>query len=919
MATMEVITMGGGGQLINVLNAVAAWCGGGGYRGLLQVVLVLGLAYALITMAMHLNWKVLYNWFISSVLMYSALIVPTTTVVVIDKINPTAGNGAVANVPIGLAAIASFTSQANYWLTTTAETVFNVPGGLNMSTYGMVYPVKLLDSTRQYAIDDPVLKTNIEEYINSCYFLAYLQNPQPTVVGSFSDLVHGNIMANLGPGSPARFTMYVGSDGQATNKECDVAYPLLVADVNAWSASYIGKVALGLYPDIHDAAAAAAKLRADMKVVTGALYGNAMNAEDVVLQRGLTDAFNEAQANLGGGTGNTFAAMRANTQAKNEMALAGRQALTWVPTLELVLTIVFYAMFPLIFPMMLLPGGGVQILKGYIAGFFYLISWGSVSAVLHMFVIMRAASVLSSAAGTQGLTIATMSSLDGLNSDTAALAGYLMMSVPVIAGGLAKGAMSLSHSAVSMLSPVQSGASAAALERTTGSYSYGNVTANQFNTAPTHVSGYGMRTVVGADGVRTTTTADGSSVYDSSGAMSRLPFATSQVQSEMTSLSTAAAEFHNDANGFRRSAGISYQFAASHANSVISGYSTHRGSEGGKVDTVQEDHRKGGTIGQRTDANKRAGYDVSDGSVQSHGHTLSKGNSQQGGLVGNASLVGSTPGAGGVGGIGGKASAGIQASATWSRDSRDNEATSFNKDSKNSAGESGSSSTYKVGDETWSFSDSGVTRNGSFYRYDRLGESRNSLEKSFREAKSLEEQATFSDEKGNRLDKVVQDSRQNGWQMTEDMSQVVASRYNALATSPKYAALGAPSLTNVRPTAYQAEVRREIIAEIMKDYALQGGGEAAAFRREVEGAMQPAEATLPIPTMAQMQAARASLGANPKAPAPLTGKGGKVSGANPQGALRAIEAVNKGIAIDTGEIQGQIRQTNQAVGSPKNE
>jgi hypothetical protein len=66
----------------------------------LQVVMVIGLAYALLTMAMNLNWKVLYQWFVASTLMYACLIVPTTTVVITDKINPTAGNGSVANVPV---------------------------------------------------------------------------------------------------------------------------------------------------------------------------------------------------------------------------------------------------------------------------------------------------------------------------------------------------------------------------------------------------------------------------------------------------------------------------------------------------------------------------------------------------------------------------------------------------------------------------------------------------------------------------------------------------------------------------------------------------------------------------------------------------------------------------------------------------
>lgn len=906
MATLEIITIGGGQQLIAVLNAVAAWCGGGGFRGLLEVVLVIGLTYALLIMAMHLNWKVLYNWFVTSVLMYSCLIVPTTTVVVTDKINPTAGSGAVANVPIGLAAIASFTSQANYWMTSTAETVFNVPGNLTMSGYGMVYPIRLIDASRQYTITDPILKTNLENYMQDCYFLPVIQNPATSVVSPLTSLIHGDILASIGPGSTVRFVQYIGSDGVTTNIACNVAYGYLSAALPTWANTTLAKTAKSLFPDIASPTAALAKLNADTHSVTAAMYGRDMSAQQLMLQRSLIDAFNEAQSHLGGAEGDTFAQMRANVQAKNEMSLAARQALIWVPVLELVLTIVFYAMFPLVFPLMLLPGGGVSVLKSYVTGFFYLISWGSVSAVLHLFILYRTSASMVAGAGGEGFTMGTSALLDGMNADAGALAGYLLMSVPIIAGGLAKGAMSLSHGAGAMLSPVQSGATAGALERTTGSYGYGNVTANQFNTAPTHVTGAGTSTVVNSNGTRTTRTADGGTVYDNSGGISRFGMTVNDVQSDMQSLSTAAAQFNNQGDSFRSSASRSYQTATSHANSVISGFSSHTGSEGGRVNATETGHSLDGGLGKRTDESSRSGVDVNQGFRKDHGQSDSSGTSYSGGFTGSASV--STPG-GGKGGAG--AGGGLQVSGSRVRDTRENDSAVFTGGVTSTAGDGKSSTTYKVGNDTWRFNESGVTRNGSFYRYDQLGESRNSLEKSFRDAKSYEEQASQSYDKGFRLDQVVQNSRQNGWQMTDDMSQVIASRYNQVAGSEKYAALGAPSLSNVNPTPYQAQVRHEIVRDIMKDYALEGGAEGAAFRSQVEAGMKEPHPSLGVPTFSQMQAAKASLGPDPKGAS--RPKGGQAAGANPAGALGKIEGVNKGIADDAKAVDAEVRQANSLV------
>ncbi len=71
------------------------------------------------------------NWFLQSTLIYLCLMVPTIDVKVTDRINPSLAPATVANVPLGLGILASFTTQVGDWLTRTAETVFVMPGELN--------------------------------------------------------------------------------------------------------------------------------------------------------------------------------------------------------------------------------------------------------------------------------------------------------------------------------------------------------------------------------------------------------------------------------------------------------------------------------------------------------------------------------------------------------------------------------------------------------------------------------------------------------------------------------------------------------------------------------------------------------------------------------------------------------------------
>ena len=897
MGSVEVFTFGGGQYLVNVFNAVAAWCGGGGFRSMLQVIMVIGLGYALMTMAMNLNWRVLYQWFVTTTLMYSVLIVPTTTVVIVDEINPTAGNGSVAHVPIGLALIASVTSQANVWLTTTAETMFNIPNGLGLTKYGMVYPLVILEATKQFNITDPNLKANTENYINDCYLMAIMTNPNTTTVTPLEKIVGANILTGIGPGSVARFTQWYDSANGISSLECDKAYNLLSGYLQTDAKAELTKAAQAMYPDITDPTTAYNKRVTDIPAVTTGMYGQSMSATDVFLQRSLTNAFMEARGNLGGAAGDTFSSMRAEVQAQNTMSVTARQALLWVPTLELVLTIVFYAMFPLIFPLMMLPGGGIQVLKGYIGGFFYLLSWGSVSAVLNMFILMKSSAQMATAANNGiGLTMNNLAQLDGMNADASSLAGYLLLSVPVIAGGLAKGAMSLSSAAGGMLAPVAHGAEAAAIERTSGNYSYGMVSANQYNTAPSHLDGAATATTVNRNGTRTTTTADGSAVYDNSGGISRLGFTPSETQGEMQSLASSAASFHNQANGFRSSASASYQAATSHANSVIAGSSSHNGSDGGKSNAVETSHRQDGGFGSRSEVGDRLHSDDSvsnrDSRAVTDSHSVARG------IRGSVDASIGTPG-GGILGAKAGATAGVFGNVqSESRSSKNKEQSAT---SQAGEGHNEGVTNYKSGTDTYAFSDSGVTRNGTFYRYDQLNESRSSLEKSFREAKSYDEQASFSDDKGRRLDRVVSDVQQNGWQMTDDMSQVVASRYNEMATSEKYAGLGAPSLSNVNPTSHQAEVRRAIVGDILKDYALQGETNGAQFRSQVEGGMQSATPTLGIPTAAQMQSAKARLRPGPTTPRSAKAPGSV--GAMPEGTLGQIRVLRDGVANDEDGIR----------------
>jgi conjugal transfer mating pair stabilization protein TraG len=564
------------------------------------------------------------------------------------------------------------------------------------------------------------------------------------------------------------------------------------------------------------------QLKNDLPTMAQTYYGGtSMSAQTIFQQRSLVNAFMEARANFGSGGGDTFAALHADVQAQNSYISAARQAMTWVPVLNLVLTIVFYAMFPVVFPLFLFPQTGPALLKGYLTGFFYLASWGPIYAVLHMFITQYSASQLSALAP-NGMTMATMAGIDSVNQNMETLAGYLLMFVPVMAAGMAKGAMSIASNTTAMLAPAMHAAEAAAVERTTGNYAYGNsqfqnVTGHQVNTAPTwtvSASPIPQVNMRGDNGTITSTMADGSTVYNTSGAISRFGFSASEMQSVTGNLQQTGAQYHTRANAERETSAERWSHGMRTLDSLSSGSRRASGSEGatggqgGNTTTLSD--RQGADSKQQTGTNRTLGENLTSG--RSLGHT-------------ETNTFGLNAGA--KAGIGGKvlgAEVGASAGGTWdhrwTKTTGDQEAHGTSDSLSQSQGSN--VTRYHANGQDITLTDGGYWRDGTFHRIENFSEKRHAIERDFSEAQSLERQATRSDEVGSRLERMASLSRSNGYQISDDMSQVIASRYAEMAASPEFRDLGAPSLTNTTPSPHQREVRNMIVGRILEQYAAEG-------------------------------------------------------------------------------------------------
>ena len=576
MAAVEVWTVGGGEYIVNVFNAVAAWTGQGGYKSMLQVVMVMGFAMATLTIAFDSDWRAWINWFLQATLMYMCLMVPRVDVQVVDRVNPSLAPSYVANVPLGLGLMASFTSQVGDYLTTSAEVVFGLPNDLNYSANGMVYGARLLQATQAIQFNDAEFATNLDEHMRNCVFYdVLLGRKSMATLAAAPDL-----WATLGPGSPARAQKYLVRNGDGTVSStiitCQAAYTNMTTELSA-PGGPLDQVMLplsrSLYPKLLPSIAKA-KLLADLGGSYSYLSGVSATASDILKQNlminAMTQAMHSMAATGGGSSVDVYAQTRAEIQTRNTYSSIAQAAMKWVPLLHIVLTVMFYALFPVIFPLFLIPRTGVPALKGYVTGFFYLAAWGPLFVILHMMLMFKGSADLSAVANGTGTTLFSFAGISGVSDDIALLAGYLIASVPFIAGGVAKGAMAISSNATSFLAPSQNAAEVAANEASTGNISAGNTTldnfsgnnrqSNNWGSAGSYTAGASVFNSRQNDGTLTSSYPE-STVVDASSAISRLPVSPTLTQELQSAFTTSASSARSRSETLSNTAASSYATA----------------------------------------------------------------------------------------------------------------------------------------------------------------------------------------------------------------------------------------------------------------------------------------------------------------------------------------------------------------------
>jgi len=492
------------------------------------------------------------KWFIINFLVTIIMLHPLPgdkNLRIIDDSNPMASNLTLGNIPYGLAIPAHFITTFSHGLTEVFEDAFHMPDEFQYNKTGMLFGSRLFRLSTEINITTPELKAELNQYIKNCII------PDVNILKSY----------NLGDVSESKGLTSVIFDAANTSgtrgiylygrvetsdalgvkgptytapafHTCKVAAPLLAkyVDIEINKGSGFQTLARSLFPSKdHSAKDAAGKFLSgltnaytELNYPTLADAGLGLARQNLLINA-LRDGLKaySAEANDAAGLLN-LSSSQAMDRMRMNLATSRNMASYTIPVIHTALLLMMLGLFPVIILLALQPSMFSKIIKNYFYTLIWIESWPLMFACLNLITTFYIKS-RTGAIGGEGLTMSNIDLLALEHSDIANMAGYLMILIPFISGGLVYGMSSVFTSAASYIGGVmQSSATGAATEAATGNLhlgnaSWGNVNANKLDTNYS-VRG-GMYSEQTSSGLTMKTTADGNAVADSSEIQSRLP------------------------------------------------------------------------------------------------------------------------------------------------------------------------------------------------------------------------------------------------------------------------------------------------------------------------------------------------------------------------------------------------------------
>ncbi|MEH3297017.1 conjugal transfer mating pair stabilization protein TraG [Raoultella planticola] len=515
---LEIYTIAGGDWFRGNLNAIAAFMSTGTWSTIEKMCIAFSVLIVASSWVKKHNIMDLVGW-VFALTLVSMLVVIRKPVQIIDYSNVSQVYQ-VDNVPIGLAIPASLTTRVGNALIQGYEMIFSLPDSVTYSKTGMLFGSNLVAKSTDFISQNPEITTLFSDYVQNCVMGDIFLNHKY----SFEELLN----------SPDPYTIIFSNpsplrgvfDKKNQFRTCQEASRDLKAALaldtqtggKTWS-YYVRQLFGGKpNPDV-----LFSQMIGDSY---NYFYSSGQSAGQIIRQNVTMNALRSGIQSYAARSGDTASLVNiANTSSLEKQRLAqatmGHQALRSLPMMQTVVMGIVIGLFPIMVMAAMFNMMTMQVLKGYIYALMWLQSWPLLYAILN--------SAMAYYAKQNGVPVvlSELSQLQLKNSDIATTAGYISMMIPPLTWAMIKSmgagfSSAYSHFASSGLSST-SQASSSVVD---GNYSFSNmqtdnVSGNSWNTNSNTAFGQMSRQL--GNGGMGTQTRDGSMVWDSSGAMSKLP------------------------------------------------------------------------------------------------------------------------------------------------------------------------------------------------------------------------------------------------------------------------------------------------------------------------------------------------------------------------------------------------------------
>ena len=621
-AALDFYAYWNGSQVADVLQAVVGIVGTDGYRTGMSFLALAGFLTVMTVAAVRFRGGDVIRWFAATVFFFFVVFVPKVNVNVHDVRAMTVKT--VANVPMGPAFVACATSQIGKWTAELFETAFADVDAARFTKFGAVFPERVVAALQTTGPVLPETRALLNPFIEHCIAPEILDSD-----AKLSALMQStNLLSTVktsGWLNPARF--FLREDGTplyCTDAISVIETQLKTVEIPAQERKLLVRLADGSTTDavfetaLRKAVPEAETLLLGISRSMSESLGHALLMTEI--PKGLADYAGTSAAGSGAAA---FAASielsKAQAHLSTEISFRtmGELVKVYLPKLRNLLEAVLIAAFPLVFLVLVgLGSQGGAVARMYAVLFIWISLWAPLAAVMnHLIVHMDAEPMNRLVAEYGGTTLLAADAVRVAGTTSQAMAGYLMIFIPIIAYAIAKGSeMGAVSLASSVLSPANSAAqaqssSAAMGNVTTGANAQGSTTLGTVTTGKTDYSN-----VFSSPDTSRTTTPYGSVTRDfSTGDVTALQVVRSDLGVESSSAFTNTLSNQNMssatasvASGATVASGSQQSFST--GSSTSAAHSTDTGTSSVVAQSGQTTYSSGSTYAESIDNRASSGF-----------------------------------------------------------------------------------------------------------------------------------------------------------------------------------------------------------------------------------------------------------------------------------------------------------------------